>query len=217
MTSHPHTADKPAEFAEPTLSTAPTRASSKTLLFLGEFLRSPFQIGALHESPPRVAKAMTAELGIPKAQAIVEFGPGTGPLTREIIGNMPRGCKFFAVEKNPRLAKVFRQKLPQVKLYEDTVENIRELCAREQMPKLDVVVSTIPWILLPNDLLDRVFSATVSCMRPGARFSMITYRSEKMKMVQRMLSVVSKHFTTMEAPVRVRSRFSFCYVYRATV
>lgn len=214
MPSHSHAAPHDSRTDHPVAKKKPI---SRGLLFLGEFIRSPFQTAALHESPPQVAKMMTAELGIPQAKAIVEFGPGTGPLTREIVANMPAGCRFFAIEKNPRLAAAFRQRHPDIRMYEDTVERVRELCAAEQMPPLDVVVTTIPWILFPPEFQERVLANTISCMRPGARFSMITYRHGRAKMVQRMLDICRSQFSSVDPVVAVRSRFSLAYCYRATV
>ena len=189
---------------------------AKGLLFFAEFLRSPFQIGALHESPPRVAKALADGLGIERASAIAEYGPGTGPVTREIVSRMPGGCKFFAVELNPRMVAAFRARNPGIRLYEGSAEHVRRLCAEQGIDKLDAVVSSIPWILLPRPVQEKLLTETVAAMRPGARFSMITYRHERAGMVKRFLDVMRAHFSHVEPMVRVRSRFKHAYVYRAT-
>jgi phospholipid N-methyltransferase len=192
------------------------RRQSKGLLFFAEFLRSPFQIGALHESPPRVARALADGLGIERASAVVEYGPGTGPVTREIVARMPGGCRFFAVELNPRMIAAFRERNPGVRLYEGSAENVRAYCVEQGIDKLDAVVSSIPWILLPRPVQEKLLGETIAAMRAGARFSMITYRHEKAGMTRRFLDVMRAHFSEVEPMVRVRSRFKHAYVYRAT-
>lgn len=190
--------------------------ASKGLMFLAEFLRSPFQIGALHESPPRVAKALVDELGVERAAAIAEYGPGTGPVTREIVARMPGACKFFAIELNPRMIAAFRERNPGVRLYEGSAEHVRALCSQQGIDKLDVVVSSIPWILLPRPVQEKLLVETLAAMRPGARFSMITYRPASSGLVKRFMQVFRAHFTHVDPMLRVRSRFSHAFVYRAT-
>jgi phosphatidylethanolamine/phosphatidyl-N-methylethanolamine N-methyltransferase len=188
----------------------------KGLAFLGEFFRSPFQIGALHESPPRVARAIAADLGLERASNVVEFGPGTGPVTREILAQIPEGCRFFAIEKNPRLVKIFRERNPGVEVVEGSVEDVRGLCAARGMRDLDAVVSSIPWILLPRTLQERAVDETVATLRAGGRFSMITYRHERLGIVKRFVDLLRERFSVVEPMHPVKSRFGLAYVYRAT-
>ncbi len=195
---------------------APVRAKGKGFLFLSEFIRSPFRIGALHESPPRVARTLAADLGLEHARNVVEFGPGTGPVTREILAAIPKSCRFLAIEKSPRLAKVFRERHPGVAMIEGSVEDVRRHCTQHAMGPLDVVVSSVPWILLPKPVQDRTVAETVAAMRPGARFSMITYRHERLGIVKRFIDLMRAHFSQVEPMHPVRSRFGHAYVYRAT-
>ena len=195
---------------------SPERPKSKGLLFLSEFIRSPFRTGALHESPPRVAKMLAEHLGLEQASNVVEFGPGTGPVTREILAAIPKNCRFFAIEKSPRLAKVFRERHPGVAVIEGSVEDVRRHCNQCAMGPLDVVVSSVPWILLPKQVQDHTIAETVAAMRPGARFSMITYRHERLGIVKRFIDLMRAHFSEVEPMHPVRSRFGLAYVYRAT-
>ncbi len=186
------------------------------ILFLGEFFRSPLRIGALYQSPPRIALALAVELGLESAGAVAEFGPGTGPVTREITKRIPVGCRFFAVERNPRLAKAFRRRFADVMLYEDSAENVRELCKRSGIERLDAVVTSIPWIVLPPLVQERMLIETVSMLKPGGRFNMITYRSQSSSLVRRMMSLVERHFSLVEPMIKVRSRVSSAFICRCT-
>lgn len=212
--SQPLRAAVPQSLPESSAPGAATR--SKGLLFLSEFLRSPFRTGALHESPPRVAKMLADELGLERAANVVEFGPGTGPVTREVLGRIPRGCRFFAIEKNPRLAKVFRERNPGVDLADGSIEDVRTFVTQRGMGPLDVVVSSVPWILLPKHVQERTIQETIAAMRPGGRFSMITYRHERLKIVRKFIDIMRANFSEVEPMHPVRSRFGLAYVYRAT-
>lgn len=187
-----------------------------TLAFLSEFILSPLQIGAFAESPPWVARAMVDGLGVEQAKAVAEFGPGTGPITTEILRRMPGDCTFFAIEKSDRLAEIFRKRHPETTLFQDSAERIRELCGRVGVQQLDAVVTSIPWILMPGSLQERILDETVSMMRPGARFSTITYRSEKFGLVKKFRALMDKKFGVVEPVSVVKSRLSNAYIYRCT-
>lgn len=212
----------------PDRSTRPGRASPSTrrerpvvddvspMLFLGEFFRSPLRIGALYQSPPRIAKALADEMGLEGAAAVAEFGPGTGPVTREILSRIPGECRFFAVERNPRLAKVFRTRFPGVTLYEDSAERVRELCRQSGIQQLDAVVTSIPWIVLPPLVQERLLLETTAMLKPGGRFNMITYRSPTSSLVRRMMARLQQHFSIVEPNIKVKSRVSSAFICRCT-
>ncbi|MEK6701517.1 MAG: hypothetical protein AABZ53_04590 [Planctomycetota bacterium] len=186
------------------------------MLFLGEFFRSPLRIGALYQSPPRIARALAVELGLESAAAVAEFGPGTGPVTREILSRIPADCRFFAVERNRRLARAFRTRFPGVTLYEDSAEHVRELCGKSGIDRLDAVVTSIPWIVLPPSVQESMLLETTAMLRPGGRFNMITYRSPSSVLVRRMMAQLQRHFSVVEPNIKVRSRVSSAFICRCT-
>lgn len=186
------------------------------MAFFGEFVLSPMTVGALIESPPKVAKLLCDNIGLESAMAVAEYGPGTGPVTREILNRLPKQAKFFAIEKSPNLARLFRARNPDVKLYEGSAELIRDYCRREGIEKLDSVVTSIPWILLPRPVQERMLDETITMLRPGSRMSFLTYRKESMGIVRRFVDLTKERFAAVEGPFPVRVRLSTCNIYRCT-
>lgn len=194
-----------------------SKHKSAVMAFLGEFVLSPMTIGALTESPPRVAAAMCDKIGLESARAVVEIGPGSGPITREILRRLPAGARFFAIEKNPKMASMFRARNPGVVVHEASGERIRELCVREGMGPLDAVVSSIPWILLPRPVQERMLDEVIASIKPGGHMSFLTYRQESLGIVRRFVALAKDRFAYVEGPQSVRARFATCRVYRCTV
>jgi phospholipid N-methyltransferase len=127
-------------------------------------------MGAVAASGPALAKRMAAQIDWANTRAIVEYGPGTGTVTEELIKHVKPGTKFFAIERSPELAAVCRRRLPQVHLYEDSAENIVEICRTEGVEQLDVVVSCLPWASFPESLQDSILTATMKALKPGGKF-----------------------------------------------
>lgn len=62
----------------------------KAVLFK-RFLQHPTQVGALCPSSCALCRAMASEIGVENAGLVVELGPGTGVITRELVGPPPAG------------------------------------------------------------------------------------------------------------------------------
>lgn len=144
--------------------------------FLGAFLSKPGMIGAIAPSSRYLARRIVERLDLDSAQAIAEFGPGTGVISDALIPAVPRGCRYLAVELNPALARVFRRRHPGVTLYEDSAANIRAICDREGIEHLDYIVSGLPWASFSRELQVSILEAISSVLRPGGELVTFGYK-----------------------------------------
>ena len=72
----------------------------KAVLFK-RFLQHPTQVGALCPSSCALCRAMASEIGVENAGLVVELGPGTGVITRELVRRLPENGKLLAVMNVP--------------------------------------------------------------------------------------------------------------------
>lgn len=179
---------------------SPTRraraAPASRMAFLREYLRAPGDLGTCFVSSKRMSRAMVEGLDLERARAVVELGPGTGAITRAVLERIPAGCSFVAIERNDRMAELFRGKFPRVRLYADDAANIGTICAREGIGGVDAVVSGLPWLIFPEALQARILRETVGLMRPGARLNAITYNAGRlMPKVRRFRRLMESMFS----------------------
>ena len=80
--------------------------------FVTQFIRKPAAIGSLIPSSPYLAEMMIEQAGLEDADAVLEYGPGTGAFTGHILRAMRPQSKFAAIEINPRFAAIFREQVP---------------------------------------------------------------------------------------------------------
>jgi phospholipid N-methyltransferase len=110
----------------------------KFIKFVSEFLKHPKQVGAVAESSPFLARKMVRQIG--GATNIVEFGPGTGAVTKEILRHLPKDGKLTCFEINPSFCKQLKTiNDPRLKIINDDVKN----CGR-YVDNLDCIVSSLP-------------------------------------------------------------------------
>jgi phosphatidylethanolamine/phosphatidyl-N-methylethanolamine N-methyltransferase len=146
-----------------------------TLLLLREFALSPGRTGAIAPSSPWLAAEIVRQAGVRKAQTIVEFGPGTGAFTREILKQKSDSAFFVAIEANPRLVETLKVQLPQTNIVADSAENTLSILKNNQKSSADCIVSGLPWASFPKELQDKLLEAAVNSLRPGGRFTTFAY------------------------------------------
>ena len=66
--------------------------------FLAEYLKHPFTIGAVAPSSKYLAKKMLRNVTFNQARVIIEYGPGTGVFTEEIIKEKNRKRFFLSLK-----------------------------------------------------------------------------------------------------------------------
>lgn len=155
-----------------TTSSAPSKTRRT---FLSQFVERPAMIGAVAPSSRHLAEQVLDGIDLYNAEAVMEFGPGTGAVTEHILPRLGPRTRFIAVELNSALAESFRRRFPKVRLYEDSVENARRICDQEGIEQVDAIVCGLPWASFSDELQDRLLDATLSVLKPGGRFVSFAY------------------------------------------
>lgn len=143
---------------------------SDLTLFLRQLIRRPQATSALAPSSSFLAAAMTRGLG-PDSGRIAEFGPGTGALTRAILGRGVRPADLDLFEMNPVFADHLRGAFPGVTVHTAPAQEISRLCA----PGFSTVISGLPLLSIPEPIQKQIFEAAFASLAPGGRFVQFTY------------------------------------------
>lgn len=143
--------------------------------FLGSFLRDAGGIGAVAPSSPALARRMVEWFDWERIGSVVEYGPGTGVFTEQIERARRPGSRFFAIERDPRLAALTRERCPGVTVREDSVVRVAELCRSEGVESVDAVLCGLPWASFSEDLQEQCLDALFEVLAPGGRFATFAY------------------------------------------
>jgi phospholipid N-methyltransferase len=148
---------------------------NNSAVFIREFLKNPRQIGAISPSSPYLTAEIVRQAGVKKARTIVEFGPGTGSFTREILRQKQKSAFFVGIEANSRLVEILKQELPEATILADSAENTRKILTDYHQNEADCIVSGLPWASFPPELQDKLLNAAMESLRPGGRFATFAY------------------------------------------
>src|SRR5438270_8819364 len=93
--------------------------------FFRAFRRNFHTTGAILPSSRFLARAMASDLKGPRGPArILEVGPGTGAVTREIVRLLLPGDRLDAVEINPSFVAHLRRRLDEAVLFRRRLDQI---------------------------------------------------------------------------------------------
>ena len=142
----------------------------KAVLFK-RFLQHPTQVGALCPSSCALCRAMASEIGVENAGLVVELGPGTGVITRELVRRLPENGKLLAVELDELLCEHLKRTFPEVEICHDSASNLGGILKERGLPPVNAVVSGLPWAVFPEGGYFATFAYLQGLMLPaGIRF-----------------------------------------------
>ncbi|MDO9526006.1 MAG: methyltransferase type 12 [Gemmobacter sp.] len=143
---------------------------SDLALFMRQVLRRPQQVSALAPSSRALAMAMTVGLG-PDTGRVVEFGPGTGRITRAILARGVAPENLTLIELNPDFAAKLRADLPGVRVIVAGAQEVAEHCKKGA----GAVISGLPLLSMPVDLRRAIVTGAFAALRPEGRMVQFTY------------------------------------------
>ena len=183
--------------------------------FVTQFIRKPAAIGSLIPSSPYLAEVMIEQAGLEDADAVLEYGPGTGAFTGHILRALRPQSKFAAIEINPRFAAIFRSKYPSVSLFEDSVANVRAICDSMQIESVDCIVSGLPWALFDESLQIELLNEMMRVLKPSGRFVTFGYvQSLALPGTKRLLNLLPNYFRNVSRSPLVWLNLPPAFVYR---
>jgi phospholipid N-methyltransferase len=185
-----------------------------TIRFLKEFVRSPRATGAVAPSSRFLAKKMLDWMELETVETALEYGPGTGSFTSEILARRKPGARVLAVELNEGFVQALRDRHPELEVAHDSVENIRYICDQAGIAEADCVVSGLPWAVFPDDLQNRILDAMMTVLKPGGRFATFAYiHALHLPPAKKFRDKLEKHFSRVSASETVWLNFppAICY------
>jgi phospholipid N-methyltransferase len=148
--------------------------------FFREFRRQFHHTGAILPSGRFLARALTRPLRGPRRPGrVLEVGPGTGSVTREIARRLLPGDRLDAVELNGNFVKLLRERLRRDRALLPHLDQIQIIHApvEELLGEAvyDYIVSGLPFNNFTVAEVRRVFAAYKRLLRPGGILTFFEY------------------------------------------
>lgn len=189
--------------SKPTAETkTPTkkRALAESIGFLGAFLRSPGSVGAVLPSSRYLSRALVGRLDLVPGELIVEYGPGTGPVTAVIKEKLPTGARYLGIELEPRFHDLLTRRYPDMDFHLGSAADVIEVLRERHLPRPTRIVSGLPFASLPPKIQDAVIDGIADCLRDGnGDFRTFQYvHAYGLKAARRFRAMMAERFESFE-------------------
>jgi phosphatidylethanolamine/phosphatidyl-N-methylethanolamine N-methyltransferase len=156
----------------------PSAAPAGTGLFLRRWLRQPLAMGAVIPSGRLLAEAMahaTVAAMAGRTGHVIELGAGTGKVTRALLTAAIDPHRLALVERDPELARFLRGHFPGPRIVEGDAARLPELLGRHGITEVAAVVSSLPLLSLPSEVVSGIVRGVFECLPAGAALVQFTY------------------------------------------
>jgi phosphatidylethanolamine/phosphatidyl-N-methylethanolamine N-methyltransferase len=156
----------------------PSAEPAGTALFLKRWLRRPLAMGAVVPSGRLLAEAL-AQTALAEIDGhdghVVELGAGTGEVTKALLAaGIPAG-RLALVERDPELAAFLRRHFRGPQIIEGDAARLPKLLAAEGVSKVAAVISGLPLLSLPADVVTGIVHGVFDALPRGAALVQFTY------------------------------------------
>lgn len=143
--------------------------------FVRAWATRPRETGGVAPSGRRLARAMAAQVDPAVPGAIVELGPGTGPITRALLARGIAPERLVLIEFNPQFAALLRSRFPGVTVIEGDAFDIARVVRAHAAGPVAAVVSGLPLFNQPMARRLRLLGQVLRLIDPRGCFVQFSY------------------------------------------
>ena len=164
------------------------------LLFTANFIKHPGMIGSVVPSSRFLVERMLEPIDWDTARHIVEYGPGEGIFTREILKRMRHDAELVLIELNADLAAYLKRYVtdPRVTVIHGSAADINKFAAERGWDGVDYALSGIPFSTMPEGLRREILSETRSSLNPGGKFIVFQFSNKVFSYLKEVFEAVDK-------------------------
>ena len=170
--------------------------SEQLLLFGRNFLKHPRMLGSLIPSSRFLVDRVLGQVDWSSARTIVEYGPGVGTLTGEILRRLRPDATLVAIEMNGDFVRYLRRTVGdrRFQVVEGSAAEADAVLAARGLRHADYVISGIPYSTMPPQVRDRILRTTHDVLHPDGAFLVYQFTRAVLPFLQETFAMVDQEF-----------------------
>jgi phospholipid N-methyltransferase len=151
-------------------------ATSAAALFARNFFKYPSMLGSVVPSSRFLVKDLMGQIDWERARVLVEFGPGVGTITREVLKRMRPDAVLLVIELNEEFVQYLGSTIrdPRLRVVHGSAAHVRRILAEYGLAPADYIISSIPYSLLPETLRKEIVAESRNALK--AQGSMLVFQ-----------------------------------------
>ena len=174
----------------------PTRVR-ESLRFLATFVRHPGSVGAILPSSRALAERLVAGLDLRAGDLVLEYGPGTGPVTAVLdrLLGARKGVRYLGIELNGGFVDVLRRRYPHLDFAHGSVVDVVALLRQRGLRQARYIVSGLPFASLPREVQVGTIDGIRAILVEGGEFRTFQYvHAYRLPAAQRFRRLMAEYF-----------------------
>jgi len=148
-----------------------------------------------------LAERLARGIDYANASVIVEFGLGTGCVTRRILRRMRPDARLISLEINPVFVEEgLRISDPRLTVRHACATTLPHILEDEGIDAVDAVVSSLPLSIMDHAVVERILDVARDSLAPGGRFLQYQYSLSQRHRMRRRYTEVAVGFTLLNIP-----------------
>ena len=145
-------------------SNVPTSAVG---LFARNFFKYPSMLGSIVPSSRFLVKDLMSEIDWDRARVLVEFGPGVGTITREVLKRMRSDAVLVVIELNEEFVQYLGATIrdPRLRIVHGSAAHVRRILTEQGLAPADCIISGLPYSLLPEELRKEIVAESRQALK----------------------------------------------------
>ena len=170
--------------------------TSAVALFARNFFKYPSMLGSLLPSSPFLVKDLMAQIDWDRARVLVEFGPGVGTITREILKRMRPEAVLLVIELNEEFVQYLNSTIrdPRLRVVHGSATHVRRVLAEHGLARADTIISSIPYSLLPEALRREIVAESRHALKAQGSLLVFQYNRTLLPYLKSSFSTVRLNF-----------------------
>jgi phospholipid N-methyltransferase len=176
--------------------------TAEMLLFASNFLRHPYMLGSVVPSSRFLVNQVLEPIDWKRARVIVEYGPGVGTMTSEILCRMRNDAHLVAIETNREFVRYLQASLQDARLHvaHGSAADVRAILQRRGLNLAHYIISGIPLGSMPECVRADIVGKTLAALEPGGAFHVYQFTSRVLPVLQRTFGHVRRSFERRNLP-----------------
>ncbi|HEX9939858.1 MAG TPA: rRNA adenine N-6-methyltransferase family protein [Longimicrobium sp.] len=167
---------------------AKTMASRRrqVLLFARNFFKHPRMLGSIIPSSRFLVSDLMRQIDWRRARVVVEYGPGVGNITAEVLKRLRSDGHMVVFETNDDFVEFLRASIPDRRLtvVHGSAADVGRVLAELGLNKADYVISGIPFSTMPEGVGADIVRATRMSLSPDGRFLVYQFSRDVLRFLK---------------------------------
>jgi phospholipid N-methyltransferase len=134
-------------------------------------------LGSVVPSSPFLVKDLMNQIDWERARVLVEFGPGVGTVTREMIKRMRHDAVLLVIELNGEFVEYLGDHIrdPRLRVVHGSAADVRHILAEQGIAPADYIISSLPYSIMSEPQRQKIVAESRRALKAHGSLLVFQY------------------------------------------